>query len=85
MSDATSYVCKAEAQHQVAGACIKRAGRVLHKFLMEGGFLKSCSGTGEENATILASVPRLLTLGKVYMVSVHSHEAIHANDKRVET
>ena len=55
--DATSFLCQAQASATVAGETVCRKGKVLHEFLMQRGYLKCMSATGQERTALLFTDP----------------------------
>jgi hypothetical protein len=63
-SDATSMLCQTRTSAQLLNKTVVRKGKVLHEFLMQRGYIKCLSASGNEQIAILFSDPLPLSEGK---------------------
>ena len=63
-SDGTSYLCNRPTRFVMAQSKQHRDGRVLCEFLLERGFLRTRTPTGQVVSCILVAAPRLMLGGK---------------------
>ena len=63
-ADATSLLCRADAEAALAGTLVRSRGRSLLELLMQRGVVKTVSAAGEERLALLFTEPKQLTMGK---------------------